>query len=316
MTAQPNEGMRRLFRHLADLRRTGANSWVALCPFHDDRTPSLHIDIKRNIDGRIAPFFFCTACGKVFDQLLAAFDIAAFHLFEGLALETEAARRSSPTIHRDAPATDREHETVERAHSALLQDGERLELLSRHRGLSEQTIRCHRLGFFSGYVVPIYLDRILINRRTYRPGWDPSGLRGSKWDAPPGSSMALYPDPVGMQREKGILLVEGELDALIARQYGFPAWTHTGGATAGLRPEWKAYFRAKSVALCYDCDSAGRSGALKAARQLHEWGCTVKVVDLALDPAEDVTDLFVKYRRSEADLWSLIRSTPRFEEFE
>jgi len=38
------------------LRRRGVN-WVGLCPFHDDRTPSLYVSPAKNI-------FKCFACGE------------------------------------------------------------------------------------------------------------------------------------------------------------------------------------------------------------------------------------------------------------
>ena len=38
------------------LRRAGKN-WVGLCPFHDDKKPSFHVEPQRGI-------FKCFACGK------------------------------------------------------------------------------------------------------------------------------------------------------------------------------------------------------------------------------------------------------------
>ncbi|MFR4830952.1 MAG: CHC2 zinc finger domain-containing protein, partial [Campylobacter upsaliensis] len=44
-----------IISHFVQVRRSGA-SYVCVCPFHDDRNPSLHINTQKN-------FYHCFGCG-------------------------------------------------------------------------------------------------------------------------------------------------------------------------------------------------------------------------------------------------------------
>jgi DNA primase len=105
-----------------------------------------------------------------------------------------------------------------------------------------------------------------------------------------------------------ILLCEGEWDTLIARQHRLPAVGVSGVNIWDQK--WNPAFAGTSVAIVFDCDDAGRSNARRRAEELSVAGARVKVVDLGLRDKEDLTDWFVKYRRTAEDLISLIRRTP------
>ncbi len=66
------------------------------------------------------------------------------------------------------------------------------------------------------------------------------------------------------------------------------------------------------MAISYDCQAVSRDGSQAAAESLRGVANTIKVVDLGLGEKEDLTDWFVTYRRSRADLWALIEHTNRW----
>ena len=67
----------------------------------------------------------------------------------------------------------------------------------------------------------------------------------------------------------------------------------------------------KNVVIIYDCDDAGREGALNLVHWLYSIGVKeVKNVDLGLADKEDINDWFVKYDMGRANLIKLINSTP------
>lgn len=109
-----------------------------------------------------------------------------------------------------------------------------------------------------------------------------------------------------------LVLCEGEKDMLTAKSVGVVnAVAKIGGA--------KSYvigghnFENKQVVICYDCDEAGREGAIQDATILTErFACKVKVIDLNLGDKEDLNDYFIKYGKTLQDFHALIKATPVF----
>ena len=93
-----------LLSRLDKVRRTGHNSWVACCPAHPDKSPSL--SIRDADDGRVLVHCFA-GCG--IDSILGAAGLTIDDLFpERLAYNHSPMRRSFPagdvleTISREA----------------------------------------------------------------------------------------------------------------------------------------------------------------------------------------------------------------------
>jgi DNA primase len=109
-----------------------------------------------------------------------------------------------------------------------------------------------------------------------------------------------------------IIVCEGEKDMLTAQSMGIKnAVAKLGGA--------KTYIMAgiplqnKKVVLIYDCDDAGREGALQDAQNLVErFACEVKIIDLGLENKGDLNDYFMKHNKTVNDLYQLIKDTPKF----
>lgn len=66
----------RLLERLNKVRQTGSDTWIACCPAHDDKTPSLSI---KRVDGRVLVHCFA-GCGAA--DVLAAVDLRLADLFD------------------------------------------------------------------------------------------------------------------------------------------------------------------------------------------------------------------------------------------
>jgi 5S rRNA maturation endonuclease (ribonuclease M5) len=113
-------------------------------------------------------------------------------------------------------------------------------------------------------------------------------------------------DPFGQ-----VVIVEGELDATVLSQNGFLVVSGTGGAGTW-KAEWNENFRDKVVIICYDADEAGERGARKVARALTGVAARVVIVKPfgpdASEDRKDVTDFFVKARKTVEDFQALIQA--------
>jgi DNA primase len=148
-----------------DLRRMGANRYVGLCPFHDERTPSFQVvpDEKRYY------CFGCQASGDAFTFVMETEGVDFVGALEtladrfGVALETED---EDPGAAARRKRRERLYELLGRATTYyaryLWESGEaagaRSYLLG--RGLTEATLREFRVGY-----APSAWDRILLASR-------------------------------------------------------------------------------------------------------------------------------------------------------
>lgn len=112
----------------------------------------------------------------------------------------------------------------------------------------------------------------IVNCRMYRPGCEPKML----WLEQGLSGNILWPH-VGW-RDKSVMLVEGEPDALSLRSFGFPAVTGTMGASLPVPDgEW---FRDRIVYILMDSDDKGQEAAQEACRRMSELAKELFVVKL------------------------------------
>jgi DNA primase len=148
-----------------ELRRAGANSYVGLCPFHDERTPSFSV----NPVDKVYYCFGCQAKGDVFRfiedtegvDFKGALELLADRF--GVELEVEA---EDP---RDAERRQRRErllELVERTtayYERYLWESKEAEPARRYlaeRGLGEEILRQFRVGY-----APSAWDRVLLASR-------------------------------------------------------------------------------------------------------------------------------------------------------
>lgn len=272
----------------------GGEQWMARCPFHSDSTPSFAI---RKTDG-VYNCFGCGAKGSVFDyhakqhsqSFAEAFSVVAE--FAGVEVEETEAAVELPGAAE-----------VERWQRNLFKNGPRHRVLNEQRGLNDETLREYGIGWDGDrYTIPIYdADGALVNVRRYLPNAKPAhfktvGLKGH-------NGRRLY--PLAALKGDLILLTEGELDALICRQFAFNALTGTGGALNWL-PTWNELFRGKDVIIAYDNDREGAKGTDKVGKFLLTVAKSVKRIVWPEGFKKDATDYFVAYKKTAADFAELL----------
>ena len=277
--------------------------WQSQCPNpeHPDSEASLCIDVKPYHGfGPMNAVIRCPVCGWKGSDVCQALGLPVRILFGN----HERYRYSDrPTC--TAPLS----EDLLRSHRKALQESpKRLAYLHEHRGLTLATIERFELGYdddFYRYMLPVRdARRQLVNFRRYRPDAETDKMINAAGHGRP----RLYPLPL-RPRWPWLLVVEGEWDALLARQHHLPAVTGTEGAGTW-EDSWSRSLAGRKVAFAFDCDKAGREGADKAAKAVAKVAAAVKVVDLGLGEGEDVSDWFLKYGRSSKDLRELISATP------
>lgn len=175
------------------------------------------------------------------------------------------------------------------------------------RGITEETAKWFELGYErKRIIIPIKdIDGNYVNCRKHSV--DKTVPANKKVISVPGyGKMRLF--PLEHLNSDIIMLCEGELDTILANQYGLPAMTVTSGA-GSWNSEWNPLFNKKEVYICYDNDIAGRTGARKVAEQLYSHATTIKIIELPVTDKEDVTDYFVKYNYTVEDLMAVFTNT-------
>lgn len=159
---------------------------------------------------------------------------------------------------------------------------------------------------------PVFMYDHLLDVRKYNPGGKPKVK--SRTNCPSG---LILPFDIWKETpaKRVTILCAGEKDMAVARSKGLNAITFTGGEQA--RPKMLEPFRDRIVAICYDNDEAGKTGAVKVATELYGIAHTVKIVtgfhEICKESGEDITDFFMKYGKTKEDLIQYIKDTPAFE---
>lgn len=176
------------------------------------------------------------------------------------------------------------------------------------RGLTRKTLERYKIGYDGERIIIPVRDALdqLVNVRRYAPG-----AKANKMMNWPGYGDATLwgMDALKMKR---VFLHEGEMDALLQRQYGFPSLTATAGAGTWLA-EWNVHFADKVVYIVYDVDKQGEAGARKVANNLRNVAEKVFVVKLPLTvQGSDQTDYYVHQGYSKQNFIDLCKGTPAF----
>jgi len=295
--------------------RGGRSQQNVLCPFHDDHDPSLTLNLDSGL-------FHCKSPGC---HAAEGGDVIGFWMLrQGVDFPTaceqiQAGRQPSDPPPRPQPATRRDHpsqpismKVVDRYHANLMaaEHAQERHALEERRGWTHETLRRWRIGWDgSRYAIPVLDDEGRCeNIRLYLP------------DPPDGESKFIsYGKGHGRNRlfnvaaliNDSVILCEGEPDVITAGQHGFDnALSGTLGA-GNWDEEFNGRFQDKHVAVIYDIDDAGRTGAEAVAEQLASVAASVKVVVLPLDagvhPHGDLSD-FLRERGAE-ELRDCIRQT-------
>lgn len=270
--------------------------WDMFCPLHEDRKRSAQLNVSKGV-------WYCHAgCGggTVADLIRQQSDWVPPSVES-----TNGHGKVRVKSGKKKAAEEISEGKVKGWHGALLSNEGALEEIKTARGLFEGTIAEHEIGWDSTkkcYTIPVRgVDGELLNVRRYqlRP---PAGRR-KMWGVEGMNQPQLYPHSIFLAQPDEIIICEGELDALITGQFGFPAVTRTGSASTW-RSEWNSYFKDKVVYLCHDCDEAGQDGNRRVGRALRRLAREVRVVRLpypiTAKNGKDLTDYWLD-REGDAD---------------
>ena len=249
--------------------------------------PSAHVNTEENL-------FHCKVCGE------SGSEITMISKLLGC---------SSPVAHKLQRCFNSD-ETIEEWDKENLTEATKNRALS--LGISESVIdELHiKTPTYTDDIIafPVFMYDHLIDVRQYNPGGDPKIK--SRTGCPAGLIIPfdIWKDT---EPERCTLLCAGEKDMAIARSNGFNAITLTGGEQC--LPITPKMFKDRTVAIVYDNDTAGITGAYKVANAIYKYTPYVKVVTSfheGMEEKEDITDYFTKYNKTKSDLIQCIESTP------
>jgi putative DNA primase/helicase len=338
---------RKLFtvkEHLA-----GRNELHGLCPFHEDSNPSFGYNYQKDqyncftcgAGGDLIKLWsHVRGTGKEADNF------KAFCREYGLPL-TGSGKQSNQDADRPSPPPDKPTDSAKEKkipQSVLTRAWEKMEplpstwmkRLSASRGWSESAmqhlslrVQTCRWDKKQGALVDIKKpDRVAIpvfdadgavrNIRCYKPG----SAKVKIFSFGPGCGDArLF--PAAPSADGVVLLVEGEGDAICALSNGFNAITQTS-KTKYWSAAHTAPFKDRDVVIAYDADQPGWKYAQFAATSLFKIARSVRMLvwpdymgrkedgSWPDDHGQDLTDFFVKHKKTPADLKLLIDTADPF----
>ena len=259
----------------------GGSEVKLCCPFHEDKTPSCHLNVEKRL-------FKCQTAGC--EQTGDIVSLLARYLKTSRAvmlIDLEQRYSLEPDEKRIDPAV------VERWHQQLWNAGPLLSELYK-RGVTDEMIRKYRFGEDSGRItIPITnASGAFVNVRKYLPGAPGKDkMRNTK-----GHSKARF-YPVNQLQYPTIVLTGGECKAIVAadqlNQYSIGCITATAGE-GNLAVELAAQLKGKSLYVCMDIDDAGQAAAKKHCQHLSMICPFVANIVLPLDrdkyPKGDIND--------------------------
>ena len=258
-------------RFLPDVMKDVGEERKVLCPFHDEEHPSFAV----NVETGLWHCFGCGVGGKMEDFYRIVMAVSDNEAEDTLLAYIKGEEVPGPI----APSV------VEDLQRRLMQDAHALRFLQ-ERGIANETLDDYSVGAKGDFIaLPVFSSAgYIVNIRLHGYG---KGKRKLSWETGRGS-IRFYPND-DFEGVDTIVLCEGELDALLARQFNIPAWSSTGGAL-GLPSNALDKLAGKQVILIYDADSAGAAGARKAVQTL-ALSKTFVITLPEVTPGYDVTNI-------------------------
>lgn len=248
--------------------------------------PSAHVNTEEHL-------FHCKVCGESGSELTMISKLLGC---------------SSPVAHKLQRCFNSD-ETISEWEKETLSEASKNRALS--LGISEEVIEELKIKTpeYTEDIMafPVFMYDHLIDIRQYNPGGSPK-IKSRK-DCPSGLILP-FNEWVNTEPDRCTVLCAGEKDMAIARSHGFNAITLTGGEQC--IPATPKFFKDRIVAICYDNDTAGITGAYKVANAIYKYTPWVKVVTNfheGMEEKEDITDYFTKYKKTKSDLIECIENT-------
>jgi hypothetical protein len=280
--------------YVQGIKPLGDDQYIGQCPLHDDENPSFAFNVK---DGLWNCFSNCGG-GNVFSFLekkenLSSKQERVQFLCKKLGIElTEDDYTLEGKIEEDI---------WKNWHKSLVGNKAVLDVLLQKRGITLETVKQFKLGFYRNRLTIPVFDSEGVCRNVRQYSFIGKKVANKLINYSDGSEysfgrMRLFPIENVLTHKK-ILLCEGEPDTLLANQMGFKAMTVTSGAGSWNKAWSHKYFKGKQVWICFDIDAAGMKGAIRVAKALAGLADFVKIVDLkkvmTSPPSGDFTDFFL-----------------------
>jgi len=301
-----------LLGRLEGVRRAGPSSWMARCPAHPDRNPSLSVSVK---EGKL--LLHCFA-GCPAEAVLNAVGLSWRDLWEREAWRPLPSR-PRPKPESEAPSPENREmwedwwKTARVGHPLLTRylraRGLSLEpppslRLARWKGEPVMVARVEGPGGHFGAPAP-QMNLLGLHLTTLEPdGRGRKEKRLAKGSRPKGGAIRLFPLEAG----KPLALAEGIETALAVREAtGWPVWALVAASflkEASLPPE------VKEVVVAADHDKAGLEAAHALARRLLREGRRVR---LAVPPVEGEDWLDALKRLGPEEVGRLLQGAPEVE---
>lgn len=225
-----------IIRDLLPGARSYADYVSGLCPFHDDKQPSLLV----YKDG----YFSCLGCGVFGNYEKLYRKLKGIDATRVISTEKVFTSPYLPTDLRE------QEELVEQSHEALMKFSQ-LAWYIENRGVGNR-IEPNRLGYYKGwYTIPIYSRYGAYQGVVLRAGSEIQKVSGMRFVQPKGQKPMMYcPDWRLLETCKTIAVVFGMFDALALADLRFAVVTPIGGQLH-FNPLWLEPFR-KSVVIIPD----------------------------------------------------------------
>lgn len=301
--------------YLASPRPNDSGWWDMFCPFHDDDKRSAGVNMDMGIwqcrvgcgSGSVTDLINRISAMVAEDEEPDEEDVG----YGGFAAEDVADIIDMDSRRKQARRTPPTEEVIAGWHDNLMESLDRLSAFTAKRGINERTIEQFKIGWSDearAYTIPVRShEGKLLNVRYYRLADEAGDTK--IWSHAGMEANAIFPEAI-LKENDTIVICEGEWDALVANQHGFPAVTGTTGA-GQWQKKWNRKFTGKTVYICYDRDSAGDKGALKVVNELRSVARAVFVCELPLPWTErhgqDVTDFFHVHGHTAEDFRAVIR---------
>jgi DNA primase catalytic core len=292
--------------------------FMALCPFHEDHTPSLSIDPKTNL-------FKCFGCGAAGDTIkfIELFEKKSFP--EAVGALTGADSSGKPDVGPDPGPGMNQTQLLNRIakfyHDTFLTNAKAQEYLS-SRGITKPEIyqsfqigyadgkllttlpkegglvnALKKIGILNRYGKELFLNCVIVP--LFDSGGNVAGMYGRKLQPSgqvthlylPGKRQGIVNRPAAASSE-AVILTESIIDALSLYQNGYPNVIPLYG-TNGLTDDHLELFHAyrpKKIYLCLNSDEPGKEATARIGAALTEKGFNVGVINLP--EHKDVNEYF------------------------
>lgn len=271
----------------------GGDEFKFTCPFHDDKDPSMHVNMSPEKFGT----YNCFVCSSDEKPMKSG----NLWNFIEVVLNKDPKKVLSKFLKKAAiaekkPETPKILKTIDPniilEAKKTLQKNMGLRRVLTEFGITEKFMMTHDVGYGGGrYWFPIRnASGDFVNVRMYDPHAKKSQDKWISWKKGYGEARWY---PIGNLQSDTIYLMEGEKDTAVACSMGLNAVTQTAGADTW-KKDWTQLFKNKNVVICYDIDPAGRTGAIKVCKELFAVAAQVKNIVLPLNETEfpkgDFTD--------------------------